>query len=413
MRKGTVVITFATNVRTAAVIGAGIIGSGVAALLADAGVDVILLALDGSAAKAAVDRLVARNAFSNSASASRITAGSSVTDLALVGAADWIIEAVAERLEVKRDLFRAIDDVRRSGSIVSSSTSTIRLSALVAGMSDAFARDFLITHFFNPPQQMRLLEIVAGPQTEAGAVDRIRAIAENDLGKVVVEAKDTPAFIANRIGNYWMACALQEAVARYLRVEDADAVIGRPFGMPAGVFAFLDVVGIDLIPVAWNSLATALPADDDLQRHLAPPEIVSVLITRKLIGRKAGAGFWRKTPDGMEVFDLETRSYRPAGKPQTAALGNDPTDLRTILDHDDAGGRYARTVICDTLAYAASLVPEVVETPELADLAMRHGYGWKWGPFELIEQVGADWLADRLNEAGRSVPAYLRTRLTA
>jgi len=407
------VITSANDVRSAAVIGAGIMGSGIAALLADAGIDVFLLDLDAAAAKAAVDRLVARNGFSDPASVGRITTGSSGTDLALVGAVDWIIEAAAERLEVKRDLFRAVDEIRRPGSIVSSSTSTIRLTALVAGMSDTFAQDFLITHFFNPPQQMRLLEIVAGPQTAPGVVERIRAIAENDLGKVVVDAKDTPAFIANRIGNYWMACALQEAVARHLKVEDADAVIGRPFGMPAGVFAFLDVVGIDLIPVAWSSLAAALPADDDLQRYLAPLDIVGILITRKLIGRKAGAGFWRRTPDGMDVFDLETRSYRPAGKPQTTALGDDPTNLRAMLEHDDASSRYARAVICDTLAYAASLVPEVVETPELADLAMRHGYGWKWGPFELIQHVGGDWLADILTEAGRMVPAYLQTSLAA
>ncbi len=395
------------TIRTAAVVGAGTIGAGVAAQLADAGADVVLLDLDAARAAEGVERQRRNGGFADPAAAARIRTGSTATDLALLAGADWIVEAAAERIEVKRALFAAIDAVRAPGSVISSSTSTLRLSALTEGMSEGFARDFLVTHFFNPPHRMRLLEMVTGPRTEPAAARLVRAFAEQRLGKVIVDARDTPGFIANRIGNFWMAAALGEAIGRGLAVEEADAVVGRPFGMPAGVFAFLDIVGIDLLPVGWAGLAATLAADDPLQRYLRPPPLVQRLVAEGRTGRKAGAGFTRRSAAGDEVVDLVTGAYRPAVAVAPAALAGDAADMRAIIARDSEGGRYADSVMCGTLAYAASLVPNVAETPDLADLAMRFGYGWKLGPFELIDRLGADWLAHRLRGSGRPVPPLL------
>ena len=213
------------EIRKAAVLGAGVMGSGIAAHLANAGIDVVLLDVERATAAAGVARQRKVGGFMDPAFAERIVTGSVDEDLPLLADADWIIEAVAERLDVKQPLYRRVDAVRAPGSIVSSNTSTFPLATLTEGLPESFARDFLITHFFNPPRTMRLLELIAGPRTRAGALETIRDFGDRRLGKSVVICRDTPGFIANRIGNYWMSAAVNEAIALGLDVEVADAAL--------------------------------------------------------------------------------------------------------------------------------------------------------------------------------------------
>lgn len=238
-----------TDIRKAVVIGAGVMGAGIAAHLANAGTEVVLLDIDAERARAGIARQLAAGGFMQADFAARVRPGATDDDIGLIADADWIVEAVAERLDIKQGLYRAIEARRRPGSIVSSNTRTIPLAALVAGLPETFARDFLITHFFNPPRRMRLLELVCGPMTRADAVATLAQFGAVSLGKQV-RCNDTPGFIANRIGNYWMVLAQNEAIARGLAPEDADAVLGRPFGIPpTGIFGLLDLVGIDLMPM--------------------------------------------------------------------------------------------------------------------------------------------------------------------
>jgi 3-hydroxyacyl-CoA dehydrogenase len=386
--------------KNAAVIGAGVMGAGIAAQLADAGLSVTLLDLDTTTAEGGLARQINGNGFADPAAPARIRTGSSLSDLAALTSADWIIEAASERIDVKQRLFAAIDAVRKPGSIVSSNTSTILRARLIEGMPPSLSPDFLITHFFNPPRWMRLLELVSGPENDPAMVTRMADFAEQRLGKSVVRCRDTPGFLANRIGNFWMAAAVHEAVAHGLEVEEADAVLGKPFGAPTGVFALLDLVGIDLVPVAWHSLQAALPAEDMFQTYTAEPPLIVRMIAEGQRGRKAGAGFMRRLPDGsFETLDLIRHEYRPTRSDTPMALDHALGDLRAILTHPSPAGRYAAAVWSRTLAYAASLVPAVAASADPIDRAMRYGYGWALGPFELIERIGAEWLAENFPSA--------------
>ncbi|MGO9392702.1 3-hydroxyacyl-CoA dehydrogenase family protein, partial [Rhodoblastus sp.] len=231
--------------KKAAVIGAGVMGSGIAAHLANAGLEVVLLDLDPAFAREAIAKQLKAGGFMRANFAERVKPGS-VSDLSLVADADWIVEAVAENPQIKRDLFQKLESVRKPGSIVSSNTSTIPLDVLTQGLGARFASDFLITHFFNPPRYMRLLEIVSSPQTRPDALATIKKFGDVALGKGIVGCKDTPGFIANRIGTYWLAAGVVEAFATGVSIEEADAIIGKPFGIPAtGIFGLLDLIGVD------------------------------------------------------------------------------------------------------------------------------------------------------------------------
>jgi 3-hydroxyacyl-CoA dehydrogenase len=256
------------TIERVAVLGAGVMGSGIAAQVANAGFDVILLDIVPEGAN---DRnVIAAGAVAkmqktqpaplmDPRNARRISVGNLEDDMGMLAEADWIIEAVLERLDVKRDLYKRVDAVRKEGSIVSSNTSTIPLASLLEDMPESFRRDFLITHFFNPPRYMRLLELVEGASTRPDAAREVRGFCDRALGKGVVECKDTPGFIGNRIGVYWLQCAVLEAMAQGLTVEEADAVAGRPLGIPkTGVFGLMDLVGIDLMPHIMVSMDNLL-----------------------------------------------------------------------------------------------------------------------------------------------------------
>jgi len=408
------------------VLGAGVMGAGIAAHVANAGIPVVLLdivpagAQDRNAlAAGALEKLRKAKpaAFMAERNARWITPGNLEDHLALLADCDWIVEAVVERLEVKQDVYRRIDAVRKPGSIVSSNTSTIPLGRLLEGLPESFQRDFLITHFFNPPRYMRLLELVTGERTRPEAAAAVRAFCDIALGKSVVECRDTPGFIANRIGTFWIEAATIGAIEGGLTVEEADAVAGKPMGFPkTGVFGLMDLVGIDLGPhIAASLLATLPPGDEYRTLHRDLP-LVQKMIASGLVGRKGKGGFYKveKGEGGKSklAIDLATGEYRPSVKPALASLdaakaARGAAGLRALVEHPDRGGRYGWRMLSATLAYAVSLVPEIAGDVASVDEAMRCGYGWERGPFELLDQLGPASFAARLAAEGRPVPPLL------
>ncbi len=410
------------GIRKAAVIGAGVMGAGIAAHIANAGVPVHLLDIvpndaneRDAIAKGAVDKLLKADPapLMHKRNARLITPGNTEDHLERLADCDWIIEAVVENTAIKRDLYGRIAAVRHAGAVVSSNTSTIPLKELTKGMDDSLRRHFLITHFFNPPRYMRLFEIVAGPDTLNGVTHAIRDFADKSLGKTVIDCKDTPGFIANRIGTYWLQCAVVEAIDGGVDIETADAAIGRPFGIPGtGVFGLLDLVGLDLMPHVLSSLAGALPASDPFHSVHREPELIERMIDDGYTGRKGKGGFYRLDPSGgkktKQVLDLQTRDYHDARRPKPAGVkAASRGGPRALMEHQDAAGRYAWAVMAKTLAYAARLIPEIADDPASIDEAMRLGYNWKYGPFELIDKLGPPWLAAKLRSKGSDVPAFL------
>jgi 3-hydroxyacyl-CoA dehydrogenase len=407
-------------IEKAAVIGAGVMGSGIAAQLANAGIPVVLLDIvppgarnRSTLAEGAVARLLKTEpaAFMHKRNARLVTAGNLEDDLGLLADVDWIVEAVLEDLGAKHALYKKLEPVRKKRSIVSSNTSTIPLKRLVEGMPESFQRDFCITHFFNPPRYMRLLEVVGGPKTRPEALQAVSELGDVRLGKGVVRCKDTPGFIANRIGGFWIQSALTHAFALGLSVEEADAVMGRPFGFPrTGVFGLLDLVGIDLMPHVGRSMRANLPKDDAYQKTPGMPPLVEKMIAEGYTGRKGKGGFYRLNRTGggrvKEAIDLATGEYRREQKARLASA--DERKPAGLLAHPDKGGEYARRVIGGTLAYAASLVPEIADEIAAVDEGMRLGYNWKQGPFELIDRIGVDAFTALLEKTGIAVPPLVR-----
>src|SRR5271166_6481691 len=408
-------------IRKATVIGAGVMGAGIAAQFANAGVPVLLLDVvpSGAAnrnalAEGAIAKMLKTDPapFMSARAAKLVTAGNIEDDLAKVADSDWIVEAVIERLDIKQALYRKLDAVRKPGTAVSSNTSTIPLALLIAGQSDAFKRDFLITHFFNPPRYMRLVEIVTGPNTDPQLAEKVSACADRVLGKSIVRCKDSPGFIANRLGIYWLQVGVVEAIDAGLTVEEADAVIGKPVGVPkTGVFGLIDLVGLDLMPHINGSLAQALPAGDAFHGVNRDLPLIKKMIAEGYTGRKGKGGFYRLNRAGglktKEAIDLVTGAYRAEQKPELPELAGAAKNLRALLSSNSKIGRYAWRVLAQTLSYAATLVPEAADDIDAIDEAMRLGYNWQWGPFELVDKLGAEWFADKLAEDGLPVPTLL------
>ncbi len=409
------------EINKVAVIGAGVMGAGIAAHLANAGVPVVLLDIVPEGAKernviadTALKKLLKTEpaAFMHKRNAKLVTTGNIEDHLELLAECDWIVEAVIERLDIKQALYRKIDAVRKPGSLVSSNTSSIPLDHLVAEMPDGFARDFLITHFFNPPRYMRLLEIVKGDRTRDEAVAGLKRFCDHRLGKGVVDCKDTPGFIANRIGIYWIQVAVLEAFRMGVSVEVADAVIGKPVGIPkTGVFGLSDLVGLDLMPHLMQSMKATLPEGDPFFEVAEIPPLLERMIADGYTGRKGKGGFYRINREGggkvKESVDLQTGEYSVSVKPSLESVDAAKLGLRAMLEHPDQGGRYAWSVLSKVLSYAAGLVPQINDHIYAVDEAMRLGYAWKYGPFELIDRIGGAWFAERLRAEGMAVPPLL------
>lgn len=410
------------SIKKIAIIGSGVMGSGIAAQVANAGLPVVLLdiKLEGrNLAADAIEKMLKTDPapFMSKANAKLITPGNLDDDLALLKDCDWIIEVVLEDLKVKHATYEKLNKVRKKGSIISSNTSTIPLHKLVEGLGKDFEQDFLITHFFNPPRYMRLLELVVGKNTRADAVKMVREFCDVNLGKGVVQCHDTPGFIANRLGVFWLTAGVNEAIKQGVSVEVADAVMSKPVGIPkTGVFGLIDLVGIDLMPKLSDSLLSTLSKDDDYRKLFIDHPFIHDMIKAGYTGRKGKGGFYRLDPNSktkekqtlaISAAKFEEGQYRKSEKVSGLA-SLEVRGLKNVVTSDDEGGRYAWEVLKQTLHYAASLVGEIAETIFDIDEGMKLGYNWKSGPFEMIDALGAAWFANELKKSGMSVPKILQ-----
>lgn len=417
------------DIKKAAVLGSGVMGSGIAALLANAGVDVLLLdivpkdATDRNMlARSAIDKqLKAKPAsgFTLPGNARRVTPGNLEDDLEKLRECDWVVEVVLEKLDVKHDVYRKILPYLKPDAVLSTNTSTIPLAELERGMPEALKHRFLLTHFFNPPRFLPLLELTGAAACDPAILASMREFADIRLGKGVVACKDTPGFLGNRIGVYWLIQGLLKALELGISVEDADAVMGKPLGIPkTGVFGLFDLIGIDLMPHIAGSMLATLPEGDRFRTIYQEPELIKKLIAEGYTGRKGKGGFYRLNTEGgkkvKEAIDLSTGTYHPELKSTLKSIEAAKAGLAALVTHTDIGGQYAKAVLVETLWYAASLVPEISDDILSIDEAMKLGYNWKYGPFELIDRLsikdmaGADILATACVQAGLEIPELLQ-----
>jgi 3-hydroxyacyl-CoA dehydrogenase len=420
------------DIKKVAVIGAGVMGASIAAHVANAGVPVVLLDIvptlrpgsgqsgvdnRSSIAEAAIAKLLKAEpaAFMHKNNARLVTPGNVEDHLEWLKDADWVLEAVLEDPAVKQSLYQKLEQICRPETLISSNTSTLPLKLLTRNMPDSFKQRFMITHFFNPPRYMRLLELVSGGDTRPELVDAIRRFADTHLGKDSVICKDTPGFIGNRIGIYWLQCGLLEAIKLGLTVEQADTVMSAPFGIPkTGIFGLLDLVGLDLIPHILDGMKMALPRDDAFHQINDLPTLVQNMIADGYTGRKGKGGFYRLNESGgkrvKESINLQTGDYHPSEKFALPNLPKTQDELRAFLTGDDPINRFAWQVLSNTLAYSASLIPEISDDIVSVDTAMRLGYNWQYGPFELLDRIGGDWFVSRLHAQNRRIPLMLGGR---
>ena len=412
------------EINRAAVIGAGTMGLGIAGQLANAGVDVLLLDIPAEGenrnaiCERAIERLLDENqpGLLHEENLERITIGNIEDDLHRLADFDWIAEAIVERLDIKKSLYKDIDAVRKPGSIVSSNTSTIPIALLVADMPEDFRAEFAITHFFNPVRYMRLLEIVRGEHTRQEVIDCLEQFNESRMGKGIVLCNDTPGFLGNRVGVFAIQTALHAAFRMGLTPEAADAVFGRPLGIPkTGVFGLYDLIGIDLMSDVAKSLDSILPNTDVFHEVSAEIPVMKRMIEEGHLGNKGTKGGFYRLQDpadgtSKQTLDFDNFSYREfdRNKPQAALDAELAGDFTLLLAEDDQYGNYAWEILSNTLCYAAELVPDVNESLVAVDDAMKLGYNWLQGPFEMIDAIGADHFIERLEHENRDVPAFLK-----
>ena len=391
-----------TYIRSAAVLGAGTMGAQIAAHLANAGVPVLLLDLDPNTAAAGLQRArkLRPDPFFTPDAAQLITTGGFDSDLPRLAGCDWIIEAVVERLDVKQALLARVEPHRGADAVVSSNTSGIPIGDIAEGRSPAFRRHWLGTHFFNPPRYLPLLEVIPTADTGGEVVDRIARFADLALGKGVVIARDTPGFIANRIGMYGAARTLELLADGQFTVEEVDALSGPLIGRAkSATFRTMDIAGLDILAHVAGDLSRRLEGQPERDAFRLPA-LVDTLIERGWIGEKTGQGFYRKerTPKGSQILTLDPPSltYRARQKPQlpavdaARAIDDLPARIRALLLDRGRAGVFTRATLGRTLVYAAQTAPAVAHSTGDVDRAMRWGFGWEQGPFELWEALGAD-----------------------
>ncbi|WP_435188881.1 3-hydroxyacyl-CoA dehydrogenase NAD-binding domain-containing protein [Pseudothioglobus sp. nBUS_23] len=399
------------------VIGAGTMGAGIAGQVANAGIEVWLLDLPtegenvNSLAQKGLERLRDPDmpGIMSKEAEELIHLGNTRDNFNELNECDWIAEAVVERLDIKQALYKKLHETCKESAIITSNTSTIPISLLTEGMPQDFCERFAITHFFNPVRFMRLLELVRGEQTRQDVMDTLDVFCESMLGKGVVPCSDTPGFLANRVGVFAIQCALHKAFEYNLSPTEADAFFGRPLGLPkTGVFGLYDLIGIDLMADVAKSLENILPENDAFHKYAAPIEFVSNMIANGQTGNKNDQGFYKQVGDDKMVIDLSNGSYVEHKRLKTSLLEEaEKTGVAAIISDQSKYGLFIWDVLSETLSYAASLVPEVTEDVTQIDDAMKLGYNWVKGPFELIDEIGIDYFVNRLKTSARDVPDFL------
>ena len=397
------------TIESVAVLGCGTMGSGIAAASAAAGCRVLMLDVSAEAVErglAAVD----------DEHRDLVSTGTFESDLGAIADYDWICEAIVEDLDTKRDLFDRVEPLRRDGSVISSNTSGIPLRDISAGMPERFRRDVAITHFFNPVRVMKLFELVPGEDTTPDVVEAFAAFGANELGKGVVHAKDTVNFIGNRVGCFFMLSGLHLAkpyLAEGMAQETVNGVLGQPVGLPpTGLYGLIDLIGLDVMDLVGKNLAINLPPGDAGHAYTSFPPAEQRMLERGQLGRKSRelGGFSRvqKSDDGtkrVETFDLVTEEWRSAVGPDLEGV---PADLGEVLFADSEQGRMAWEIFGGTLRYAAGLVPQIADDIVNVDNAIRWGFNWVHGPFEMLDHLGPRRVVDRIRSEGGDLPAMLQ-----
>ena len=389
------------EIKNVVIIGSGTMGCGIAAQLCNAKIPVTLLDLTTEISEKARERinksrpplLIDKSKIKN------ISVGNINDDFNIVSKADWIVEAVVERIDIKHSIYEKIFKERKPGAIVSSNTSSIPIKVLSEKLSEEEKKDFCITHFFNPVRYMDLLEIVKSPNNNIEKINSLKKFCEEDLGKGTIICNDTPGFLGNRIGVYAMQVAMTEAFKMKLSIEEADAVFGRPMGIPkTGVFGLYDLIGIDLMADVLKSFIKELPENDEFQIVAKEISLVKKLIETGYTGRKGKGGFYRmnkvENKKILEAINLETGEYSTS---QKINLGIERIDINNLISRQDKYGEYAWSVISKIIKYASSLVPGITDKFNDIDEAMRLGFNWSKGPFEMLKEIGVKSFFERID----------------
>ncbi len=382
------------EIKKVVIIGSGTMGSGIAAHLCNANVPVTLLDLTTEISTNARDRIFKSRPplLIDKSKINNIKVGNILDDFDIVKEADWIVEAVVERIDIKHQIYDKIFKFRKEGAIVSSNTSSIPIKVLSQNLTNEQKKDFCITHFFNPVRYMGLLEIVKNENNDLEKINSLQKFCEIELGKGAIVCNDTPGFLGNRVGVYAMQIAMTEAFKMKLNVEEADAIFGRPMGIPkTGVFGLYDLIGIDLMADVLKSFIKELPKTDKFHEVAQEIPLIKKLIETGYTGRKGKGGFFRINKDGgakiLEALNLETGDYSPSKK---IDIKSEKVDLKKLINRDDKYGKYAWSVISKIIKYASSLVTEITDEFNDIDEAMRLGFNWSKGPFEMLEEIGVE-----------------------
>ena len=389
------------EIKNVVVIGSGTMGSGIAAQLCNANIPVTLLDLKTEISQKAKDKIFNSRPplLIDKSKIDSIKVGNISDDFGVVGEADWIVEAVVERIDIKHNIYKKIFNNRKLGAIVSSNTSSIPIKILSQNLSDEQKKDFCITHFFNPVRYMGLLEIVKSENSDLNKINSLKSFCENLLGKGAIICNDTPGFLGNRVGVYAMQVAMTEAFKMKLSIEEADAVFGRPMGIPkTGVFGLYDLIGIDLMADVLKCFIKELSENDEFQAVAKEIPLVKKLIETGYTGRKGKGGFYRMNKENnqkiLEAINLESGKY---SKSKKIDLGIDTVNLNLLINRKDKYGEYAWTVVSKIIKYASSLVPGVTDKFNDIDEAMRLGFNWVMGPFEMLKSIGVKNFFERLD----------------
>ncbi|MDB9811180.1 3-hydroxyacyl-CoA dehydrogenase NAD-binding domain-containing protein [Candidatus Pelagibacter sp.] len=390
------------KIKKVVVIGSGTMGSGIAAHLCNASIPVTLLDLKTEISKQARDRIYKSKPplLLDKSKIDNIKVGNILEDFSEVSEADWVVEAVVERIDVKHSIYEKIFKERKNGAIVSSNTSSIPIKVLSQNLSEEEKKDFCITHFFNPVRYMGLLEIVKNENNDLDKINSLKKFCETELGKGAIICNDTPGFLGNRVGVFAMQVAMTEAFKMKLTIEEADAIFGRPMGIPkTGIFGLYDLIGIDLMADVLKSFIKELPETDKFHEVAKEISLVKKLIETGYTGRKGKGGFYRVNKTSgtkvMEALNLETGEYSPSKK---INIKSEKVDLKSLINRDDKYGAYAWSVISKIIKYASSLVPGITKEFNDIDEAMRLGFNWTKGPFEMLEEIGIANFFDKIDE---------------
>ena len=427
------------KIRQAAVIGSGVMGGGIAALLASAGIKTLLLDIvpfdlseDEKSDPKARNRMVQTGLDTVRMSSPALLMAAKDVDLISIGNleddfdqlahCDWIVEVVVENLKIKQDLFKRIETVRKPDAIVSSNTSGIPLKSMSEGLSEGFRQHFLGTHFFNPVRYMKLLELIPGEDTLPEVLDFMADLGERILGKGIVWAKDTPNFVGNRIGVQGMARAMQLMAQEGLSIAEVDALFGPAMGRPkTAMFKTADLVGLDVLGHVAQNTYDLVPGDE-ARDHFVLPDFYHKMVDNNLLGKKTQAGFYKTelTPEWKKirkVIDPQTMEYSELEKPELACLAAAkaaktlPEKMQAIVYGEDKGARFAWKAVADNLIYAANRIPEISESIVEIDNAMKWGFNFEMGPFETWDALGVARSAARMEKEGFTVPACVKEML--